>query len=292
MMGAVRLRLVACVVAGSVAGCASFQPLQPPASMTCRDSMGRFASCGSGGGGDPSALLIVVGIAAGLAAVGGVVYLISRATDRPAPAYVPRSADPSPAAECVLPATQVRVCESSRGYRFALPMASPCPESSRELGAVPLTCDALNRPAYHACLGAQGQWSAARSWESCESIGLVDAPGDFVPPGRTPGQGVMPDAPAPEFPAREAALAVMQQIQARASACMPMGNHRLILTYASDGSLAAVEADPDSPPVPNTAVACVREHASGLRMARFTRPEFTVRFQFTGAATAEIQPSR
>lgn len=202
MRGAVRLRLVACVLAGSLAGCASFQPLQPSASMTCRDSLGRFASCGSGGGGDPSALLIVAGVVAGLAAVGGVIYLVSRATDRPA---TPTSAPPEPTAveplpsargvaECALPASQVRVCESSHGYRFALPMASQCPAASRELGAVPLTCDALNRPAYHACVGSEGQWSAARSWESCSALGLDDAPGDFVPPGRIPEEGVGPEA--------------------------------------------------------------------------------------------------
>lgn len=100
---------------------------------------------------------------------------------------------------CGIPAGHVRVCLSSRGYRFALPYAEPCPSGSSPAGAAELTCAALERPAYHACLAETGGWQAVHSWVSCSERGLLNAAGDFVPPGRSPEQGVGPE-PGPRDP--------------------------------------------------------------------------------------------
>lgn len=100
---------------------------------------------------------------------------------------------------CGIPSGYVRICVSSRGYRFALPYAEPCPSGSTAAGAVQLTCDALQHPAYHACLSETGAWSSVHAWVACRERGLLNAAGDFVPPGRTPEQGI---APAPTSPDR------------------------------------------------------------------------------------------
>lgn len=110
-----------------------------------------------------------------------------------AEALPPRGPVPRAALPCGIPAGYVRVCVSSQGYRFALPYAEACPSGSVPSGAVQLTCDALRRPAYHACLSETGAWSSVHAWVSCAERGLLNAAGDFVPPGRSPAQGVAPD---------------------------------------------------------------------------------------------------
>ena len=99
---------------------------------------------------------------------------------------------------CTYPVEAVQVCESTRGYRFSIPSPGTCAEGSRSVGIARLTCGAETRdpPSYHACVGGATGWTAVRSWETCASRSLRDAPGDFVPPGRTAAQGVGPD-PAP-----------------------------------------------------------------------------------------------
>lgn len=99
----------------------------------------------------------------------------------------------TPGTGCSLPSEAVEICESTRGYRFAIPSPGTCAAGSRGVGVVRLTCEALERPAYHACLDDAGHWTAVPSWEPCASRGLSDAPGDFVPPGRSAAQGVAPD---------------------------------------------------------------------------------------------------
>jgi hypothetical protein len=191
-------RVVICITLSSYVGCMTMTPLM---GGPCRDpATGRFVSCGGGSsssGGSDSTGWIVLGIAAAAAAIGGIIYL---ATLRPGPdpasaASTPTSSSNLQPAEppCILPDVRaVRVCQSSRGYRFALPPSSPCGAGSTDVGSVPITCSALWHPAYHACLNGAGEWSARPSWETCASAGLVDAPGDFVPPGRSPTQGVSP----------------------------------------------------------------------------------------------------
>lgn len=193
-MGRYTQGMVAAALAGSVAGCAAFQSFQPAAADSCRDSAtGRFVSCGSGGG-DSTGVLVAAGVVLGLAAVGGIIYLAARS---PSQAAAPPEPAAAAAAPCELPAREVVVCESARGYRFAVPLPGPCAGGSRAVGVAPLTCEALSRPAYHACLDGSGGWTPVRSWETCRSRGMTDAAGDFVPPGRDPSQGVAPDATRP-----------------------------------------------------------------------------------------------
>ena len=99
----------------------------------------------------------------------------------------------TPGSSCSFPSESVEICESTRGYRFAIPSPGTCAAGSHGVGVVRLTCEALERPAYHACLDDLGHWTAVPSWEPCASRGLSDAPGDFVPPGRSAAQGVAPD---------------------------------------------------------------------------------------------------
>lgn len=108
-------------------------------------------------------------------------------------------AGPAPVAmlPCGIPAGYIRICQSSRGYRFAIPYPEPCAGGSQAAGAVQLTCEATSHPAYHACLNESGAWTPVHSWVSCDSRGLMNAAGDFVPPGRQPEQGVAPDAADP-----------------------------------------------------------------------------------------------
>lgn len=108
-----------------------------------------------------------------------------------------RSPDGAPrGGSCSLPVAAVVVCRSALGYLFAIPAPGACAPGSVALRTLGLTCADLSRPAYHACLVGTSGWRALRSWESCASQGLQDAPGDFLPPGRTPAQGVTPDPPA------------------------------------------------------------------------------------------------
>lgn len=167
-----------------LASCAPFQPSL--GAGPCRDpSTGRFITCPTSGGGDDA--LLALGLIAGLAAVAGIGYLIVSATRSSSP-------PPPPQPECRFPVDAVLACESRHGYRFAVPWPSAdCGTGAREVGRVPLTCEAERRPAYHACVGADG-WRSQVAWESCPSIRMAYAPGDFVPPGRTPTQGVAPYA--------------------------------------------------------------------------------------------------
>lgn len=91
---------------------------------------------------------------------------------------------------CTLPYSFVVVCQSSRGYRFALPpvleRGAYCPPGSIRLGTVRMTCEALVHPAYHACIGGPRGWERLESWVSCASRSMVNAPGDFVPEGADP----------------------------------------------------------------------------------------------------------
>jgi len=197
--------IVAAVALGSFVGCATFQPQLSDG--PCRDSAtGRFISCPSSGGSPTTeGALAALGIAAGLGLIAGIVYLATRPstpenTAPAAEATAAPAAEATATASCALPAEAVRVCLSSRGYRFAIPWpGADCAPGSAHYAYVRLTCDALTHPAYHACLDASGEWTAVRSWETCASRGRVDAPGDFVPPGRQPSQGVAPDA-VPEIP--------------------------------------------------------------------------------------------
>lgn len=103
-------------------------------------------------------------------------------------------------AGCSLPVEAVVVCQSSQGYLFAIPAPGRCAMGAQAVRTISLTCADLSRPAYHACLEGTSGWRPARSWETCASLGLEDAPGDFVPPGRTRSQGVAPDQPNAERP--------------------------------------------------------------------------------------------
>lgn len=171
-------------------GCVTFTPT--PSSGPCRDSAGRFAVCPTSG--DGSAALILLGIAAAVGVVAGIGYLVSSAT-RPSSAPDPLP-PPQGNESCGLHVTAVNICESVRGYRFALPSTSPCPLDSALVREQPITCDVLNHPAYHACINTTGGWRPVHSWVNCADIGMQDAPGGFVPPGREPSQGVGPDAPS------------------------------------------------------------------------------------------------
>jgi hypothetical protein len=117
------------------------------------------------------------------------------ASDGGAPTSTATAPATVPMLPCGIPQGYVRVCLSSRGYRFGVPYGDPCPDGSQASGAVQLTCAAADRPAYHACLSETGAWAPVHAWESCASRGMMNASGDFVPPGRTPEQGVGPDAP-------------------------------------------------------------------------------------------------
>lgn len=197
---------------GSFAGCAAFRPM-PLSDGPCRDpSTGRYISCGggggSGGGPDSSGLLIGLGILAGVVAVAGIGYLIatnsssSTVTQTEDPKNVHLTSDPvgltpSTSGSCNFPVESVRVCLSSRGYSFAIPAPGVCATGSVPVRILRLACSDLRHPAYHACLTASGGWNPVHSWETCLSQGYTDAPGDFVPPGRSPTQGVAPDAPSP-----------------------------------------------------------------------------------------------
>lgn len=193
------LRLALCLSL-STHGCAALQPqlMDGP----CRDpATGRFITCASGGSGDSSWALPTLGVLAGLGLIAGVVYLVVRSRDTAAsspsatqaasPALPPQETP----ASCGLPVDAVRVCLSARGYRFAIPIGTSCAPGSDPVDIIPLTCAMRNRPAYHACLRAEGGWVPVESWNTCASRGMADAPGDFAPPGRRPDEGVGPDAP-------------------------------------------------------------------------------------------------
>ncbi len=245
MLNLFRCRALGCVLAGSLAGCATFHP---SLSMTCRDpSTGRFVSCGGGGGGggDSGDALLAVGILGGIAAVAGVVYLVSRASSDAPPTPTPRAEAAAIApGRCVLPVREVMVCQSSRGYRFALPAPGPCAPGSRPVGLAPLTCEALNRPAYHACLDSAGAWFGIRSWETCGARGLSDAPGDFVPPGRAPEQGVAPDSwqrPPPQLASNPGLLQ-----------CFTTSGEPVTVDAVTCFAAGHLDAAPGAPPTPPT----------------------------------------
>lgn len=199
-------RLVVCVTLASFVGCLATQPVMDG---PCRDSLGRFASCSSGSGGDSETTLAVLGVAAGLLAVSGIVYLATRPSSPPQTVTEPSSYQPvtlpSPSA-CAFPVDTVQVCQSTRGYRFAIPSPETCAPGSYATGVARLTCEARERPAYHACINVRGEWVSLRSWESCRVFNMTDAPGDFVPPGRTPEQGVVPDSQVVRVATAEPAL--------------------------------------------------------------------------------------
>ena len=108
-------------------------------------------------------------------------------------------AEPSPPT-CTLPVRTVQVCRSRHGYRFAVPSPAECPTGSTAAGIVQVNCDSVNNPAYHACIDDTGNWTPVVSWETCETHGLYNTTGDFVPPGRAPGDGVGPDHDHPAAP--------------------------------------------------------------------------------------------
>ena len=202
-------------------GCVTFGP--PLMDGPCRNATtGRYETCPTGGG-STEGLLVGLGIAAGIGLIGGLVWLLTRkGQDAPPVAgedhacrdsngqTVMLSAGQSceragytdapavtPPAGCALPVESVTVCLSTRGYQFAIPSPSACALGARSVRTIRLSCADLARPAYHACLAAEGDWQAVRSWETCASRGMTDAPGDFIPPGRPASQGVGPDAAPP-----------------------------------------------------------------------------------------------
>lgn len=119
--------------------------------------------------------------------------LVGGATQAPPPN---EPATPHTSGSCNFPVESIQVCQSNRGYRFAIPSPGVCATGSVPLRTIRLDCSAISRPAYHACLTASGGWHPTHSWETCGSQGYTDAPGDFVPPGRSATQGVAPDDPS------------------------------------------------------------------------------------------------
>lgn len=195
-MGRLSLGHAVMLIAVTSYGCGALQPQL--ADGPCRDpTTGRYITCGSGSG-DGSGALIALGVVAGIGVIAGVGYLISRASSPPTPTFTSPTESPVSSApsiqtnRCEFPVASVRVCVSSLGYRFALPWPSECPTGSTPDGAVQLTCEALDHPAYHACIRSDRQWEPVYSWISCASRGETDAPGDFLPPGRIPAQGIAP----------------------------------------------------------------------------------------------------
>lgn len=274
-------RCALCVGVGCYAGCATTGTMSCPSGATCPISAERALVVGLVGGG-----------------VGGLIGLIIALVRRSARGPQPSGAEARRAAPtrdtCTLPSASVRVCESSRGYRFAIPAEGACAAGSRTLGTLPLTCDAMDRPAYHACLDDRGGWISIRSWEGCAARRMADAPGDFVPPGREPEQGVAPDGIAPraravpvassggaasDVPARPAVLAALTEVQRRAAACLPQGVFPVRLVYASGGALTRVE--PAGAPLDAAVLTCLHEHASAVPLPAFARAEFSVVFPMT-----------
>ncbi len=198
----VRTRQVVGVAAlGSFLGCAGMQP-QLSNGRDRDDAYDRYdryhrhdRDRSPSGPPDADALLNTFAFLAGLGAVVGVGYLVHRlVTTSSRPPHDDVGGDSSPGTDCTLPAASVRVCLSSRGYRFAIPSTATCASGSSPLHTIALTCADLDRPAHHACLDDRDTWWALRSWETCASRGYRDAPGDFVPPGRLPSEGVSPGA--------------------------------------------------------------------------------------------------
>ena len=178
--------VLVCVAPGF--GCATFQPVLGD---SCRDSAtGRYTSCSSGTGSlDTGTALAITGVVAVGAGLAGLGYLLSSRPSTPTqntPPPVPFSA------ECGIWVREVQVCRSTAGYLFAHPSVGICPQGSTPVRVVPVSCSDVDRPAYHACLSANGSWTPVRSWETCSLHGMTAAPGDFVPPGRSPEQGVAP----------------------------------------------------------------------------------------------------
>lgn len=200
----VRLRqVVGAVAVGSFLGCAGVQPQLSHGSdrddyygRSDRDDRhGRYGRDRAPQGPvDIEGLLGLLGVLAGLAAACGIGHLVSRAASGSTSSQGEVGTSKTPTGDCTLPATSVQVCLSSRGYRFAIPSPGTCAPGSSPLHTVALTCADLDRPAHHACLDRFDGWWAVRSWESCASRGYRDAPGDFVPPGRLPSEGLSPRA--------------------------------------------------------------------------------------------------
>jgi len=209
---------------GSFTGCAAFQPM-PLTDGPCRDpSTGRYISCGGGGGsgggtGPSTGTWVALSLLGVGAAIGLLVWAVSSSdssassnTQLPTSAGFRLCLDDSgpvtitgtdtcrqhgyrdhsflapsaPRESCTLPVESVQVCRSSRGYLFAIPAPGTCAVGSSPLRVQRLSCSDLNRPAYHTCLDAMGEWFATPSWEVCSLMGRMDAPGDFLPPGRNP----------------------------------------------------------------------------------------------------------
>jgi len=198
----------------------------------------------------------------------------------------------------------VQVCQSSRGYRFAIPHPGTCATGAAPVAVVRLTCEARDRPAYHACLDVSANWIPVTSWETCASHGWSDAPGDYVPPGRVPADGVGPGVaraapPAPEavatpaavdptLPPRDAVRAALAEVHSRAAECLPPGGFLMRITYGNDGVARRVESL--SEPLPDEVIACFFGHARAVPLPPFTREQLVVTQRFTPRPAALPPP--
>lgn len=191
-------RLLVCVLIASHCGCLAMTPLM---GGPCRDpSTGRFVSCGGGGsstgssgsGSDGSGIgtggyvAIGLGVAA-LFAAGVYLYATLRS---PSPA--PVSSGPGFITCSASDTFTVRICESVLGYRLGLPLQQQCPEGSRFYGTETVACASTVPRYYHACITGPSGWVSRPATVSCASMGWADAPGNFVPPGRSATDGVGP----------------------------------------------------------------------------------------------------
>lgn len=172
-------------------GCATFQPALGD---TCRDSLGRFATCtASPGGDDATTAVIVLGVLAGVAGAAALIgYAVRSSSAQPTPEPAATSAASSDLSSCGIYVSAVQVCRSPRGYLLAWPTVGSCPNLAEPVRVIPLTCGDVERPACHACVDGRGGWQAVRSWETCDSAGMLDARGDFLPPGRDASDGLGP----------------------------------------------------------------------------------------------------
>lgn len=146
-------------------GCATFAP--PTMDGPCRDSAsGRFISCPTGGGGDGlTAALVLIGVAA----VGGLIYLIGRAVSSSGTAAPVESGDR-------------HACLDDHGQTVMLSAGQTCAKAGyTDAPAVPaaapvLTPSAVRPAATHRCRHPNGDLADFAADQPCAAAGYTDAP--------------------------------------------------------------------------------------------------------------------
>ncbi len=79
-------------------------------------------------------------------------------------------------------------------------------------------------------------------------------------------------------PGRDEVATVLAAVQRRAEGCLPLGVFQMRLVYANDGGVVRVDG---AEGVPESATACVLQHARELPMQPFARTQFTVSYPFS-----------